>query len=135
MKSSLKRARIVILLFLLTILLCSCKTRYIPIESVRIDTTYISKVKHDSIYTNDSIYIFIKGDTIIKYKHKYVYAFKEIRDTLWCERVDTIHVPYPVEAQLTKWQKAKMDLGSIAVDILAILALIAVCKMIIRRKL
>lgn len=135
MKTLLKRARIVLLLTILAFLLCSCKTRYIPVETVRIDTTYISKIQYDSAHTNDSVFIFVKGDTVVKYKYKYIYKFKEIHDTLWRERVDTIHVPYPVEAQLTKWQKIKMDLSSIAVNILAVLVLIAVCKIVIRWKL
>lgn len=134
MKTLLKRARIALLLVILAILLCSCKTRYIPVETIRLDTAYISKVKHDSIHTSDSIYVFIKGDTVIKYKYKYTYTFKEIHDTLWREKVDTIQIPYPIEAQLTEWQKAKMSLGSVAFFILIIELIIFISKSYLRRK-
>lgn len=104
-------ARIITLIFLATILY-SCKSiQYVPVETMKRDTTYLSQTKIDSIYHRDSIYVERKGDTVYLSKYKYLYKYIEKHDTLWREKVDTIQVAYPVEAQLTKWQKIKINIG------------------------
>lgn len=103
-------ARIITLIFLATILY-SCKSiQYVPVETMKRDTTYLSQTKIDSIYHRDSIYVERKGDTMYLSKYKYLYKYIEKRDTLWREKVDTIQIAYPVEAQLTKWQKIKINI-------------------------
>lgn len=103
-------ARIITLIFLATILY-SCKSiQYVPVETMKRDTTYLSQTKIDSIYHRDSIYVERKGDTVYLSKYKYLYKYIEKHDTLWREKVDTIQVAYPVEAQLTKWQKIKINI-------------------------
>ena len=48
-------ARIITLIFLATILY-SCKSiQYVPVETTKRDTTYLSQTKIDSIYHRDSI--------------------------------------------------------------------------------
>lgn len=103
-------ARIITLIFLATILY-SCKSiQYVPVETTKRDTTYLSRTKIDSIYHRDSIYVEHKGDTVYLSKYKYLYKYIEKHDTLWREKIDTIQVAYPVEAQLTKWQKIKINI-------------------------
>lgn len=103
-------ARIITLIFLATILY-SCKSiQYVPVETTKRDTTYLSQTKIDSIYHRDSIYVERKGDTVYLSKYKYLYKYIEKHDTLWREKVDTVQVAYPVEAQLTKWQKIKINI-------------------------
>lgn len=103
-------ARIITLIFLATILY-SCKSiQYVPVETMKRDTTYLSQTKIDSIYHRDSIYVERKGDTMYLSKYKYLYKYIEKRDTLWREKVDTIQIAYPVEAQPTKWQKIKINI-------------------------
>ena len=103
-------ARIITFIFLATILY-SCKSiQYVPVETVKRDTTYLSQTKIDSIYHRDSIYVERKGDTVYLSKYKYLYKYIEKHDTLWREKVDTIQIAYPVEAQLTKWQKIKINI-------------------------
>lgn len=103
-------ARIITLIFLATILY-SCKSiQYMPVETTKRDTTYLSQTKIDSIYHRDSIYVERKGDTVYLSKYKYLYKYIEKHDTLWREKVDTIQIAYPVEAQLTKWQKIKINI-------------------------
>ena len=103
-------ARIITFIFLATILY-SCKSiQYVPVETMKRDTTYLSQTKIDSIYNRDSIYVERKGDTVYLSKYKYLYKYIEKHDTLWREKVDTIQVAYPVEAQLTKWQKIKINI-------------------------
>jgi hypothetical protein len=103
-------ARIITFIFLATILY-SCKSiQYVPVETMKRDTTYLSQTKIDSIYHRDSIYVERKGDTVYLSKYKYLYKYIEKHDTLWREKVDTIQIAYPVEAQLTKWQKIKTNI-------------------------
>ena len=54
-------------LLLAALLLCSCGSiRFVPVERVRTDTTYLTRVRHDSIYVRDSIFVYQKGDSVIK---------------------------------------------------------------------
>ena len=108
-----------------------CKTTYVPIEKevVKYDSIYITKVRVDSIYDRDSIYIntYTKGDTIFQDKYKYVYRYKDkLRiDTMLVERVDSVYIEKPVmvEKQLSWWRKLKQDIGGMAIGIVLILLL------------
>lgn len=126
-------ARIITLIFLATILY-SCKSiQYVPVETTKRDTTYLSQTKIDSIYHRDSIYVEHKGDTVYLSKYKYLYKYIEKRDTLWREKVDTIQVAYPVEAQLTKWQKIKINIGEYLITAIALVIIWLCAKYFIKR--
>ena len=108
------------LIILLASAIWSCRSvKYVPVEVVKTDTTYINKVQRDSIYQLDSIYIRDKGDTVLITKTKYIYRDKLIRDTVYASRVDSIQVPYPVEKELTRWQQIRLNVGGWAIGILA----------------
>ena len=84
----------VILVMVLMSLVCSCgSVRYIPVISH--DSVYVNKVKYDSIYQRDSIYLTVKGDTVYKYQYAYRYRDKLIRDTISISKTDSI--AYPVK--------------------------------------
>ena len=90
----------------------SCRSvQYVPVETVKKDSIYINKIQHDSIYRRDSVYIDRSGDTIYIYKDRYLYKYKNLTDTVYVSRVDSINVPYMVEKKLTRWQSIKMELG------------------------
>nr|DAK20600.1 MAG TPA: hypothetical protein [Caudoviricetes sp.] len=126
-------ARIITLIFLATILY-SCKSiQYVPVETTKRDTTYLSQTKIDSIYHRDSIYVERKGDTVYLSKYKYLYKYIEKRDTLWREKVDTIQVAYPVEARLTKWQKIKINIGEYLITAIALVIIWLCAKYFIKR--
>lgn len=126
-------ARIITLIFLATILY-SCKSiQYVPVETTKRDTTYLSQTKIDSIYHRDSIYVERKGDTVYLSKYKYLYKYIEKRDTLWREKVDTIQVAYPVEAQFTKWQKIKINIGEYLITAIALVIIWLCAKYFIKR--
>lgn len=125
--------RIITLIFLATILY-SCKSiQYVPVETTKRDTTYLSQTKIDSIYHRDSIYVERKGDTVYLSKYKYLYKYIEKHDTLWQEKVDTIQVAYPVEAQLTKWQKIKINIGEYLITAIALVIIWLCAKYFIKR--
>lgn len=126
-------ARIITLIFLATILY-SCKSiQYVPVETTKRDTTYLSQTKIDSIYHRDSIYVERKGDTVYLSKYKYLYKYIEKHDTLWREKVDTIQVVYPVEAQLTKWQKIKINMGEYLIAAIVLIVIWLCAKYFIKR--
>lgn len=126
----------VILIIFLVSGICSCRTqiKYVPVECVRIDTMYKYTVQVDSILQKDSIYIVDRGDTIIEYRYKYLYKFRDRVDTLYLSRTDSIAVPYPVEKQLTKWQQTKVSYGGWAIGIVFIIVLIVVGRMVYKLK-
>lgn len=97
----------VMLLFL--IFLCGCRTEYVPIESVRYDSVMVEKLMRDSVFVRDSVYLQEKGDTIYKYKDRFVYVYKNRVDTFFAEKIREIKVPVPVERKLTWWEVVKME--------------------------
>lgn len=105
----------------------SCRTvKYVPVETVKVDTTYINKLQRDSIYMLDSVYVKEKGDTVLIEKYKYLYRDKLVRDTLYMAKTDSIQVPYSVEKELTRWQQFRMDFGGWAMCIVVISILILI---------
>ena len=124
----------IIVLILLAIMLYGCKSiQYVPVETIKRDTTYISQIKIDSIYHRDSIYVEHKGDTVYSSKYKYLYKYIEKHDTLWREKTDTIQVVYPVEAQLTKWQKIKINMGEYLIAAIVLIVIWLCAKYFIKR--
>ncbi len=124
----------IIVLILLAIMLYGCKSiQYVPVETIKRDTTYISQIKIDSIYHRDSIYVEHKGDTVYLSKYKYLYKYIEKHDTLWREKTDTIQVVYPVEAQLTKWQKIKINMGEYLIAAIVLIVIWLCAKYFIKR--
>ena len=116
------RDRIGIILFFVLLMLvmsavCSCSTPRVGERIVR-DSVYIDRLKRDSIYQRDSIYIIVKGDTVFKYQYKYSYRDKLVRDTVAVVRRDSI--PYPVEVskyverKLSWWQTTLLWSGILA---------------------
>ena len=127
----------ILILFALGILclMCGCKqVQYIPLETVKLDSIYIAQTQRDSIFKYDSIYVRDKGDTLYVERWKYLYRDKLRVDTVTSVRVDSIHVPVPVEKALTKWQQFKLDVGGYALCVGAVLVLVVVGWMVYRLK-
>lgn len=108
-----------IVVFLLCLMLCGCTTtKYVEVEKVRTDTTYITKWQKDSVWLHDSIMVSEKGDTIRIEKWHTKYIEKQLHDTLYSATHDTIPVICEVEkevpAQLSSWQKLLIKAGYLA---------------------
>ena len=99
--------------------------QYVPIETIKHDSIYITQHQKDSIYLHDSIHIKEKADTILIEKWHTKYIEKQVHDTLIQVERDTIPQPYPYEvevpANLSWWQKTRMHIGE--VTLIALLAL------------
>lgn len=89
--------------------LCGCRTEYVPVESVRYDSVMIEKLMRDSVFVRDSVYLQEKGDTVFKYKDRFVYVYKKRVDTLFAEKIREIEVPVPVERKLSWWERVKLN--------------------------
>jgi hypothetical protein len=102
---------------LLLFLVCSCKTtEYVEVPVVH--TEYVYKESKDTAYVRDSVYIkeVQKGDTIRITEYRDRYRFRYITTTDTIVRVDSVAVPYPVEAvkvdhKQTWLQKTLMNIG------------------------
>lgn len=113
-------------LLLTALVLCSCRTSKIievPIETIK--TQYIDKVKYDSIYSKDSIYIMRSGDTVYNTKTQYIYKYRYLRDTI--QVTDTIpKIVHITETQyinkLYSWQRGLMIIGVIPLILFIIYA-------------
>lgn len=117
-----------IILFMMMVTSCR-SVKYVPVESIRTETKYVDKLvqKHDSVYLHDSIYSYMKGDTIFlnKYQTKYVNKYVFGRDSIYLNKTDSIRTPYPVEKQLSKWQKVEMNTGRVTIIALIVLMISA----------
>lgn len=123
----------VMLLFLL--LLCGCRTKYVPVESVRYDSVMIEKLMRDSVFVSDSVYLQEKGDTIYKYKDRFVYVYKNRVDTFFAEKIREIEVPVPVERNLTWWERVKLNYAEWVIAVLVAIALVYALRQWLARKI
>ncbi|WP_080902968.1 hypothetical protein [Parabacteroides sp. Marseille-P3160] len=101
--------------------------KYVPVESVR--TEYKDKIQRDSIYQLDSVRVYQLGDTVYFNKYKYIYRYNTVRDSVYIR--DSIQVPFPVEKELTRWQKTKMDFGGWAMGVASGLLIIGIGYIVI----
>ena len=123
----------VMLLFLL--FLCGCRTEYVPIESVRYDSVMIEKLMRDSVFVRDSVYLQEKGDTIYKYKDRFVYVYKNRVDTFFAEKIREIEVPVPVERKLSWWERVKLNYAEWVIAVLVAIALVYALRQWLARKI
>ena len=119
----------------LLVLATGCARKvYVPVESVvsRTDTIYSAKVRVDSVIMRDSVAVFQKGDTVLITKYRDRYRVKELTDTVYQSAIDSVKVsvPYPVERELSRWERAKMDFGGMAIGALVIALCVAVAWLI-----
>ena len=122
-----------ITIILLASAICSCRSvKYVPVESVRQDTVYVNRLQRDSVYVADSVFVREKGDTVQIVRTRYIDRFRNRADTLRMISTDTIRVPYPVEKELTRWQRIKLDAGGIAIGVVAAALLAIVVWLVLR---
>ena len=120
-------------ILLVTLCLTGCKTvKFVPVPEYH--TLYKTRVdtvqRWDSVYFRDSVFIAAKGDTVYLTKTHWRERFRNVyhikADTVM--QRDSIPVPYPVEKQLTKWQRWKMDMGGWAMGVAAVLVILVILK-------
>ena len=103
-------AAIVVILVMLS--LVGCKTKYIPVDNVM----YREVTKHDTLHTSDRVWIHDsihssqKGDTVFLDKWHKEIVLKNVYNSRTDSfvRRDSIPVPYPVEKELSKWERFQL---------------------------
>ena len=123
------------MILLLMLILCGCRTEYVPIESVRYDSLMITKLMSDSEYVRDSVYLKVKGDTIFKNKDRYVYVYKNLVDTFYMEKIREKEVPVPVERKLTWWERVKLYYAEWVFGMIVAVALVYALRKWLARKI
>lgn len=119
-----------IILLMLAICLTSCRSiKYVPVETVKTEYKTRDSIRFDSIYEHDSIFLFVKGDTVYKEKYRYKYRYLTINKTDTVMLTDSVQIPYPVEKRLTRWQQMKIELGGWAVGVIVILSIVLMLKL------
>ena len=128
-----RRLVYIIILLMFAICFVSCRTQYIPVESVRTEYKTRDSTRYDSIYQRDSIYTLIKGDTVYLYRYKYLYRYLTTNRTDTILKNDSIRVPYPVEKKLNRWQSIKMELGGWVIIVIFVYMLMYALQVILGR--
>lgn len=135
------RAVAIIVAFIIAMIVCSfftsCKSvEYVPVIEYHTDTLIKTNMQHDSIYINDSTVITEKGDTVKIEKWHTKYVEKQVHDTTYVSKIDSIPKPYPVEVkvekQLTWWQQTRLHLANILLWLLAIASAYYIIRWVLR---
>ena len=100
----------IVMMIVALALLSSCTTtKYVPVIEHRTDTLIKTQTQRDSVWLHDSIQVTEKGDTIKIEKWHTKYVGKEVHDTTYIAKTDSIPQPYPVteyvEKPLSTWQR------------------------------
>lgn len=114
----------------------SCRSvQYVPVENIRTEYKTRDSIRVDSIYNQDSIYVFVKGDTVYQYRYKYLYKYQYINRADTVIKTDSVQVPYSIEKQLSRWQSIKMELGGWAFGLVIAFVLIIIVWLVYRTKI
>ena len=109
---------------LICLLFGSCKSvEYVFVPQTHTDTLIVTKVQHDSIYINDSTVITENGDTVTIEKWHTKYVEKQVHDTTYVSKTDTVPQPYPVTEYVEK-PRSTFEKILIGVGLLTVLSLI-----------
>ena len=115
--------------------LCGCRTEYVPLEVVRYDSIVFVSLDRDSVFVRDSVYLKEKGDTIYKYKDRFVYVYKNRVDTFFTEKIREKEVPVPVERKLSWWERVKLNYAEWVIAVLVAIALVYALRQWLARKI
>ena len=124
---------LIVLLLLLLLLCCSCtkrvyETQYVEQPVYLHDTLRSTIYSHDTTIVKDSVYLSIKGDTIVREKYNTIERIKVAHDTIMrfvekpVEVVSTKQVCKQVEVnRIYWWQKLLIVIGGIGVVVVGIM--------------
>ncbi len=120
----------------MVVVLCcisSCTTtKYVPVVEYHTDTLIKKMTQRDSIYLHDSTIVREKGDTVLIERWHTRYRDREVHDTVYQSRVDSIPQPYPVTEYVERKMSA-IDKLLIATGILSIISVLIFAAYKLRR--
>lgn len=116
--------------FVMVVVLCcisSCNTtKYVPVVEYHTDTLIQKMTQRDSIYLHDSTIVREKGDTVLIERWHTRYRDRDVHDTVYQSRVDSIPQPYPVveyvERKMSAIDKLLISTGIISIISILIFA-------------
>ena len=113
-----------VITFIALFFLTGCTTtKVVTVPEVHTDTTYITQHQRDSIWLHDSIHVTERGDTIRIERWHTKYISKEVHDTLYRAKIDSIPVPYEVVKEVPR-PRSKLELVVFCAGLISIMALI-----------
>lgn len=80
------------LFFLLIFTSCGASRTVVRGEAVRTEYRDRLRESRDSIYLQDSIYIYSSGDTVYRDRWRYRYRDRILRDTVYLHKIDSVYV-------------------------------------------
>lgn len=137
------RAIAIIAAFIIAMIVCSlfssCKSvEYVPVIEHHTDTLIKTNVQRDSVYVHDSVTVTQKGDTVLMDRWHTKYVEREVHDTTYVSKIDSIPKPYPVEVkvekQLTWWQQTRLHLANILLWLVGIIGVAYIVRWWLRHK-
>ena len=103
------------------LLLTGCTTtKYVPVIEHQTDTLIQRVVERDSIHVHDSIRVTEKGDTIRIERWHTKFVEREVHDTTYVSKIDSVPAPYPVTEYVER-KRSTMEWGLIIIGIVALL--------------
>lgn len=96
------------------LLMTGCRpTKYVEVPILSHDTTVVFKYRTDSVIRRDSFFQFERGDTVFIKDKVYIDRIKEIHDSIYVAKVDTLTrvVKEEVEKRLTVKEKIYLGVG------------------------
>ena len=127
--------RFTLFFFVMVVLCCisSCTTtKYVPVVEYHTDTLIQKMTQRDSIYLHDSTIVREKGDTVLIERWHTKYRDREVHDTIYQSRNDTVPQPYPVTEYVERKMSA-IDKFLIATGILSIISVLIFVAYKLRR--
>lgn len=137
------RAVAIIAAFIIAMIVCSlftsCKSvEYVPVIEHHTDTLIKTNVQRDSVYVHDSVTVTQKGDTVLMDRWHTKYVEREVHDTTYVSKIDSIPKPYPIEVkvekQLTWWQQTRLHLANVLLWLVGILSAYYIIRWVFKDK-
>lgn len=146
--------------FMCLLLVCSCKTKYVPVES-KADSVVVEKLVEvqlppDSATIRALLECDENGKVVLSWLDiansrnaqaqltidslgNLLAKMKTQPDTVYLPSKEVtvnkeVKVPYPVEKELTRWQQFRMDFGGWAIGIVIITIFVVVGRMVYKLK-
>ena len=113
-----------IVMFAVMAMCSSCTTtQYVPVIEHKTDTVRQCLTLRDSVWVHDSTFIKEKGDTVRIEKWHTKYVSKEVHDTTYISKTDSVPVPYEVVKEVHR-KRSTVDWVLTIMGMLSILGII-----------
>ena len=103
---------VVLVCVLLLVGASGCSPRIVEHVIYQRDTTYIEKVRVDSVYNRDSVFIREKGDSVFIYRERIRDRWRLVHDTITRVKVDSVAVERIREVEVVQplpaWKSAQI---------------------------